>query len=64
MHAMYAACLQELRWHDARDTQLQRLQLDDPLLVGLVLNVPGRSLLSWLTAGRHWVALRMLHGTW
>lgn len=56
----------EVIWHDARDARLQQLDLHQPGLLGLVLNIRApASWLSWITgSGRHWLALRKLGGAW
>ncbi|WIA20921.1 hypothetical protein OEZ85_005263 [Tetradesmus obliquus] len=59
----------ELKWHDARDTQLLNLPLEQPQQqqqqpVGIVLNVAGDGWWASLTRGRHWLAIKWLHGSW
>lgn len=54
----------DIRWHDARDTQLDRLDLDSHELFGIILNTPGQGWLSWVLQHRHWLAIRKLGGTW
>ncbi|GBF87872.1 hypothetical protein Rsub_00584 [Raphidocelis subcapitata] len=54
----------DVRWHDARDSDLARLDLTAPGLFGLVLNTPGHGWWSALTGGRHWLAIRRLGGAW
>lgn len=54
--------MQDLNWHDARDRNFDTLDFDN--CVALILNVKAQGLLSWLTGGRHWFALRQLGGMW
>ena len=54
--------LQDLQWHDARDSSFS--DVDFEVCWALVLNVAAGALWSRVLGSRHWVGLRRFGGIW